>query len=548
VKAAGYWIDDVAWGRLELLFRRAGIEFHRVQVDFLRRSYRYRFLVGGRRLGKSVVIAASVLIHILECLSSGREPRVRLIAPRHDQLKETVRYLEQMCRGLGLRFENRHSDPLDPRFMVEGHRIDLRIAGKQTAHRGGWASLVCIDEARDMDGTVFFEAVRPMLLDVAGQLVVVSSPRGRNWFIQYAESLGLEYYRGVFDINSSDYFVSEVLSPDSACLIQAPSWVNPFISRQDIEQMLDEMSVVRVDSESGKQERTVSPIFLSEVAAAILDDYGHPFPIQPIFAEVGRDKKQLSRLAIGLDYGTEAAFAAIWVYKHIDGNFYAADEVYETALSPQDQVDRLIARGVPQHAMLVADKSLWNRDGRKPVHQIWREYAQRKYHQNWNGRLVPATGDANFERGSSLTSQKRGVRQHMLELLRSVLNEGRLIIDPLRCPNLVSEIVNAKMRPNTYLDIEKPDHAIMALAYAVDYLYNLPMPNYRSVQHQFTLEELIEYQDKKRSQESSVPFDDAVSILSLGTSSDDDELVHRRREASDYWTRYEWVDENDATL
>ncbi len=80
MKAAGYWIDDVAWGRLELLFRRAGIEFHRVQVDFLRRSYRYRFLVGGRRLGKSVVIAASVLIHILECLSSGREPRVRLIA------------------------------------------------------------------------------------------------------------------------------------------------------------------------------------------------------------------------------------------------------------------------------------------------------------------------------------------------------------------------------------------------------------------------------------------------------------------------------------
>ncbi|GIW60675.1 MAG: hypothetical protein KatS3mg087_1741 [Patescibacteria group bacterium] len=251
------------------------------------------------------MIGASVLIHILECLSGGREPRVRLIAPRHDQLKETVRYLEQMCRGLGLRFENRHSDPLDPRFLVEGHRIDLRIGGKQTAHRGGWASLVCIDEARDMDGTVFFEAVRPMLLDVAGQLVVVSSPRGRNWFIQYAESLGLDYYRDVFDIDSSDYYVSEVSSPDTACLIQAPSWVNPFISRRDIEQMLEEMSVVRVDSETAEKERTVSPIFLSEVAAAILDDYGHPFPIQPIFVEVGRDKKQLSRLAVGLDYGTE---------------------------------------------------------------------------------------------------------------------------------------------------------------------------------------------------------------------------------------------------
>ncbi|GIW60676.1 MAG: hypothetical protein KatS3mg087_1742 [Patescibacteria group bacterium] len=236
------------------------------------------------------------------------------------------------------------------------------------------------------------------------------------------------------------------------------------------------------------------------------------------------------------------------MYKHIDGNFYAADEVYETSLSPQDQVDRIIARGIPVNAMLVADKSIWNRDGRKPVHQIWREYAQRKYRQNWNGRLVPATGEAHFERSASLTSQKRGVRQHMLELLRSVLNEGKLIIDPMRCPNLVSEIVNAKMRPNTYLDIEKPDHAIMALAYAIDYLYNLPMPNYRSNQYQFTLEELIEYQDKKRREESNLPFEDTISILSLGASSDDDEFIHRRREATDYWKQYEWVDEDDATL
>ncbi|GIW60674.1 MAG: hypothetical protein KatS3mg087_1740 [Patescibacteria group bacterium] len=43
----GSWIEDAAWNRLELLFRRAGIEFHRVQVDFLRRSYRYRFFGGG---------------------------------------------------------------------------------------------------------------------------------------------------------------------------------------------------------------------------------------------------------------------------------------------------------------------------------------------------------------------------------------------------------------------------------------------------------------------------------------------------------------------
>ena len=228
--------------RLLKMFERAGFVFHEGQIEFLRRSYKYRFFIGGRRLGKSVLLASTILVHLLESIACGQEPRVRLIAPRHDQIKETVRYLEQLCQGLGLHYENRHTDPLDPRFLVEGYRVDLRIGGKQAAHRGGWASLLCIDEARDIDGTVFFEAIRPLLLDVGGQLAIVSTPHGRNWFIQYAESLGLSYRREPFSLDERTPYYSESFGLEPAFLVHAPSWVNPYLSQRDLEQMYQEMS------------------------------------------------------------------------------------------------------------------------------------------------------------------------------------------------------------------------------------------------------------------------------------------------------------------
>lgn len=532
------------WSAIERLFERVGFVFHAGQIEFLKRRYGRKILNCGRRWGKSRVLAAEILTHIMEMVGMGIEPRVRLVAPRHDQIREVLRYLQQYAEALGLRYLDRHLDMSDPRVLIENHRVDLRIAGKQTAHRGGYATLLCVDEARDIDAQVFYEAMRPLMLDFSGRIVIASTSKGRAWFVQYAEELGLEYYKGILDESWQSPYYSEVPpnpndpSERGAFWVQAPSWTNPFLPKEELESIKKEMSIERTN-EDGTVETVLSPIYLSEIAACILDDYGHPFPVQPIYAPIKPEHRRFARVAIGLDYGTAAAFAAVWVYKSIDGNFYVDNEIYETALSPHDQVDKLVKRGIPPHAMFVADKSLWNEDGRTPVYVLWRNYAKQRYNADWAKRIIPATGEANFERKGG---QKKsvGLRQHMLDLLRTVFAEGRVIIDPNRCPNLISEIMNARMKPNVYLDVEKPDHAIMALAYAIDYLYNLPMPKYRAVDAPISLDEIIQYQAEKSKYEYPKVDDDEWSIVSLGISDDSDDDLRRQKE--DYLSQFEWYE------
>lgn len=542
----GLWTTE-QWQAVERLFEKAGFKFHTGQIEFLKRRYARKFLNCGRRWGKSRLLAAEIITHIMEMVGMGIAPRVRLVAPRHDQIREVLRYLQQYVEALGLRYVDRHMDMSDPRVLIENYRVDLRIAGKQTAHRGGYATLLCVDEARDIDAQIFFEAMRPLMLDFSGRVVIASTSKGRAWFVQYAEEIGLEPFKGIFDETMLEPYYSEIPitpgDPDSrgALWVQAPSWTNPFLPREELEAIRKEMSTER-KNEDGSVETVISPIYLSEIGACILEDYGHPFPVQPIFATVKPEHRRYTRVAIGLDYGTAAAFAAIWVYKSTDGNFYVDNEIYETALSPQDQVDKLMKRGVPPGAMLVADKSLWNEDGRTPVYVIWRDYAKRRYQADWARRIIPATGEAVFERKSHV-QKSRGIRQHMLDLLRTVFAEGRVIIDAHRCPNLCSEIMNARMRPNVYLDVEKPDHAIMALAYAIDYLYNLPMPKFRSIHEPFTLDELIEYQDQLARERYPKVDDEEWSIVSLGIGDDADTELRRARE--DFLSQYEWYDEHD---
>lgn len=532
------------WEAVVGLFEKLGFVFHAGQREFLMRRYGKKFLNCGRRWGKSRVLAAEIITHIMEMVGMGIEPRVRLVAPRHDQIREVLRYLALYAQALGLSYRDRHLEMTDPRVLIENYRIDLRIAGKQTAHRGGYATLLCIDEARDIDASIFYEAMRPLMLDFSGRIVIASTARGRAWFVQYAKECGVEYFEGIFDESQEEPYYFDITphgEERGVFWVQAPSWTNPFLPKKELEEIKRELSIVR-KNDDGTEEVIYSPVYLSEIAACIIDDYGHPFPIQPIYAPVEPEQRAFSRVAIGLDYGWTAAFAAVWVYKSPDGRFYVEKEIYETSLSPQDQVDKLVRKGIPSNAILVADKALWNEDGRTPVYVLWREYAKQRYRLNWNGKIVPATGEANFEKSKSVQKTKR-LRQHMLDLLRTMFAEGRVVIDPNRCPNLVLEITNAKLKPNVYLDVEKPDHAIMALAYAIDYLYNLPMPTYRSYDHPFTLDEIIKYQDKLRKYDYPKIDNDEISIVSLGIT-DDHETEDLKRKY-DYLSQFEWYGYDD---
>lgn len=446
----------------------AGIQLHEGQRWLLERRYKEKYIIAGRRYGKSEYLAIEIIAHLIEMRSMGIEPKIRLVAPRHDQIRATVDALERDARMLGLSWDDKTRDTTDPRVIVDGVEVALRVANSQEAHRSAHATLLCLDEVRDIDETVFREAMRAMLLDYDGHVVFATSARGWSWFVHRAVEKGIRVREEGFMWGENDLYRDEV--PGEAAWLQAPSWMNPFIPKADIQEMWND-------------EYKISPaVARQELGAAILRDYGHPFPHPPIQDTIDKNDPtwRYGLWVVGADYGASAAMAAIWVCKGLNGKYYVDREVYVDNTTDSSQQMRLIVdKGVTKDMWIVADKSIWNRDVRGAIVQHWRKAARDLL--GFDVRIVPATGEAKLRSVQQDPTRKPpGLRAHMLALLREKLAHGEIIVRPDGCPNLMHEIVHATAVPGKYLDITKPDHAIMALAYAIDFLDPIPTPKIRS--------------------------------------------------------------------
>ena len=502
----------------------AGIQLHEGQRWLLERRYKEKYIIAGRRYGKSEYLAIEIIAHILEMRMMGIDPKVRLVAPRHDQIRATVDALERDARMLGLSWEDKTRDTTDPRVVVDGVEIALRVANSQEAHRSAHATLLCLDEVRDIHEEVFREAMRAMLLDYDGHVIFATSARGWSWFVHRAVEKGIRVREAGFMWGENEIHRDEV--EGEIAWLQAPSWMNPFIPKDDIRQMWEE-------------EYSVSPMVArQELGAAILRDYGHPFPHLPKYEVVNKSEPiwRYGIWAIGADYGASAAMAAIWVCKGLNGLYYVDREVYAENTTDSSQQMRLIAeKGVTKDMWIVADKSIWNRDVREPIVNHWRKAAREAL--GFEPRIVPATGEAKLKSVQRDPTRKPvGLRAHMLELLREKLAKGEIIINRDGCPNLVYEITNAQAAPGKYLDILKPDHAIMALAYAIDFLDPLPTPQIRSfdaVGVQEWLEESLRKEHKPRE-----PNETAGRMLDwapLPNAPESDGIPYREPPAGEVW-------------
>ncbi len=447
-----------------------GIIPHKGQREFLRRRKKAKFLITGRRWGKSFVLAIEVILHHIEMMGLGIEPRVRIVAPRHDQIREIVNYVAKACKAMNLKFVDRTRDTSDPRFYIDGYRVDTRVSEKQTAHRSAYATLLCIDEARDVNPIIYEEAMKPLLVDYDGRLVVVTSPKGEGWYVQEAKKYGLEPYYGTFPETMTDFYESET---DRAYWIQAPSWTNPYIQTEAIWEEQKSMSIDR---------------FLQEFGAAILREHGHPFPKEPtVFMDLPPQVRQYHALAIGVDYGFVDAFCALWVLKDPSDHYWVTNEIYQSGLSPTDQAEAMLRIPIPNGTVISTDPDLWAEKGYPTALMYWKSVFDE------------------HNRSDLVWSRGLGKRKDYIVRLRQMLEEGRVLIHS-SCTNLLNEIRGAKRKPNNPEDIAKPDHAIMALSYAIDQLESVELPKrYSKNSHEFwteVLEYVIRQQIEEREQEA----------------------------------------------
>lgn len=151
----------------------------------------------GRRWGKTFMCG----VYALTIADYGGA--VAWIAPTYKNARPLWRFAESHCAGTSVvitRAERAISFP-------SGGRISIYSADNIDAVRGESFDVVIIDEAARVAEEAWTEAIQPTLADRDGRAMLISTPKGRNWFWR-------EFQRGV------------AREPDYAAFT-APSEANP---------------------------------------------------------------------------------------------------------------------------------------------------------------------------------------------------------------------------------------------------------------------------------------------------------------------------------
>lgn len=414
---------------LFVFFQSLGVAPHPGQLRFLKERGKYKVLLCGRRWGKSRTIAMEVLLHILECIQLGFDHgRIMMTAMNYKQItQESLEYLRQMLKKLDLPLVKRTSR--EGQFWQAGPvRLEVRSLANRRGLRGAGLTMLVVDECSLVPEDVFFYDLFPSVTDYKGRVLIAGTPAGINWVVKFVEQQGLEIPYA--ELNELELIKT---SDHQVVMMRSPTWANPHIDPEEIE-----------------RQRQLMPdaAFRQEYGAEILVDGGLAFTHKPILIDKPPPDLLVKHAAwaVGLDYGYNEPSAIVIVAKLPNGAYYVTRTVYERMLTVDEFAD-LVAEVVPRglHSRLAADPSFWNRDGR---HQVSDALAQR-------GLLArPGSWD----------------RVGRWNMLRNLLAAKSVYVLEDTNKDLISEFENARPKLTKPDDIQKPDHALSALTYALEAL------------------------------------------------------------------------------
>ena len=183
---------------------------HSGQRDVLESDARFRIVGCGRRWGKTEMSAHEALRRLGE-----PETLVWWVAPTYDIADIGFDAVVDVIPDPLMDGEPKKTKPkaID---LTNGSHISFRSADREDSLRGEGLDLLILDEAAMVDDRAWQKELRPTLSDTLGDMIAISTPKGRNWFFEWFE-------RG----NSED-------DADVASW-QSPTFDNPHIPDEEIE-------------------------------------------------------------------------------------------------------------------------------------------------------------------------------------------------------------------------------------------------------------------------------------------------------------------------
>jgi hypothetical protein len=148
----------------------------------------YKVLNCGRRWGKTKIGVKCLVKEALKGAEKGKKSRlVWWVAPTYRVVKRGyAETLRQLPREL-----LEHDPPPETNFdagrsvtlrLKNGNRIEFYSAERPGGMLGEGVDYVVLDEAATIPSTVWEQVIRPTLLDTNGGGMLISTPRGKNWF------------------------------------------------------------------------------------------------------------------------------------------------------------------------------------------------------------------------------------------------------------------------------------------------------------------------------------------------------------------------------
>ena len=179
---------------------------------------RWRIIIGGRRSGKSLAAMHELLRHALTTpdanawwvsptLSDAREVGWEMLLEALEPVRHLVEHVNQVRMQIWFR---------------NGSRITLKGAESERALRGRSLTLVVIDEAAYISESIWRKCIRPALSDRHGRAVLCSTPDGRNWLARQWDFAQVR--------------------PKAWATFHWPSWINPMLLADDLQDARDSLS------------------------------------------------------------------------------------------------------------------------------------------------------------------------------------------------------------------------------------------------------------------------------------------------------------------
>ena len=128
----------------------------------------------GRRWGKSV-LGGVLTMNVLR-----QHGRAAWVVPSYKNGRSLWRWAQSIAAPM-----RRYFDISKAERTISTHRggfFGIYSADNADAIRGEWFHLVVIDEAARVDEADWTDAIQPTLADADGDAILISTPKGRNWF------------------------------------------------------------------------------------------------------------------------------------------------------------------------------------------------------------------------------------------------------------------------------------------------------------------------------------------------------------------------------